>query len=130
MEAVVSYAYTWPTTGTKPPSRLPAPSWIVPLAVRFRPIEPLFVPVVPTVTVQEAAGVPPTETAEAITGALPLIPLRTRPKFPVPTFETGSLNVTVQCSGPAFAGLASVRLIDETVGAVLSIVTAFGPEEP
>ena len=41
-------------------------------------------------------------------------------KFAVVTFLTGSLNVTVQCSEDALVGFASARLIDDTVGAVVS----------
>src|ERR687887_258002 len=35
---------------------------------------------------------------------------------------TDSLNVTVQCTDDAFVGLVSARLMDETVGVVLSTV--------
>src|SRR5437667_193917 len=95
------------------------------LLARFRPIEPLFVPVVPvvlTVTVQVADGAPPVATAVEITGAVPPVPLATRPKFPVVTLFTGFENVTVQCNGPAFVGFVSARLIELTVGAALSTV--------
>jgi hypothetical protein len=126
--ASLSNVYASPTTGTEPPSTLPALSWIwlgeLPLLVRFRPIEPLFVPVVATVTVQVAVGAEPTGVAEVIVGAVPVNPIVTNPKSPATTFFTGSLNVTVQCSGFAFVGFASARLIDDTVGGVVSITHA------
>ncbi len=51
-------------------------------------------------------------------------------KLAVPTLLTGSLNVTVQCSGPAFVGFGSARLIEVTVGAVRSIVHVYAAGEP
>jgi len=121
---VVSNVYAWPANGGVPPSAFPAPSTIGLLTVRLSWIEPLFEPLVPValaVTVHVADGAPPTATAVAIVGAFPPSPLVARPKFPVPTPVTGSLKVTVQWSGPAFAGFGSVLLRDETVGAVRSI---------
>src|SRR5437762_1745530 len=96
---------------------------MVPMLVRFRPIEPLLAPVVPVVlavTVQVADGAPPLATAEVRVGAVPPVLLVTRPKLVVATLLTGSLKVTVQVSGPAFVGFVPARLIELTVGAVES----------
>jgi len=96
------------------------------LLVRLSPIEPAFVPVVPVVltdTVQVADGAPPEAVAELIVGAVPPVPLVAKPKFEVDTPFTGSLNVTVHVSGPLLTTLLPpARLIDDTVGAVVSYV--------
>ena len=102
----------------------PAASLIPIVLVRFRPIDPLLVPVVPVVlteTVQVAEGELPEGVAEVIVGAVPPVPLVTSPKLPVVTPDTGSLKVTVHESGPAFTlELAPARLIETTVGGVVS----------
>src|SRR5438132_3362651 len=50
-------------------------------------------------------------------GSVPPVWSVTRPKFVASTPETGSLKVTVQCSGPALVGLASPDLRSmETAG--------------
>ena len=49
-------------------------------------------------------------------------PVVTSVKSPVVTPVTLSLNVTVKCTLLAFVRLASARLMDETVGAVLSML--------
>src|SRR5437588_6361756 len=106
-------------------SALPATSWMVPMLVRSRRIEPLLAPVAPVVaavTVHVAEGAPPDAEAAEIEGAVPPRLLVVREKFPVPTLLTGLENVTVQCRGPAFVGLASARLMEDTVGAVLSMM--------
>src|SRR5437870_10448563 len=51
-------------------------------------------------------------------------PLPDNEKFDVPTPVTVSLNVTVQLTVAALVGLGSARVIETTVGAVLSIVYA------
>src|SRR5437764_2410526 len=91
----------------------------------LRAIDPLSAPVtlvVVTVTVQVAEGEPPTAAAVEITGVPVMFEVVSEKRLVV-TPVTGSLNVTVQCSGPAFVGLVSARLMEDTVGGVLSIVS-------
>src|SRR5438105_15290764 len=105
-------------------SALPARSWMVPTLVRSRRIEPLLAPVAPvvaTVTVHVAEGAPPEAEAEEIEGAVPPRLLVVREKSPATTLLTGLEDVTVRCRGPVFVGLARARLIEDTVGAVLSM---------
>jgi hypothetical protein len=121
--ASVSNAYVCPATGTDPPSPLPTASWIVPLFDRLRPTAAVLLPTVPaveTVTVQVALGELPTGAAAVIVGPAPVVPSVAGLKFAIATFFTGSLNVTVQCRAVALVGLASARLIVDTVGAVVS----------
>ena len=81
------------------------------------------VPVVATVTVQVAVGAVLEGVTELKVGAIPAVPDVTGGvKFAATTFLTGSLKVTVQCSEVAFVGFGSARLIEETVGAVVSTV--------
>ena len=86
-------------------------------------IDPAFVPVIPvvvTVTVHVAEGAPPLAVGVLIVG-VPVVPLVVRPNRLAVTPLTGSLNVTVHDSGPEFAKeLAAVRLIEDTVGGVVS----------
>src|SRR4051794_12606862 len=73
----------------------------------FRPIEPALVPVVLVafdVTVHVADGAPPTAVTEATVGAVPPVPEVVKPNRAETTLFTGSENVTVHDSGPAFAG--------------------------
>src|SRR3954470_20180991 len=97
---------------------------MVPTLVRFSPMLPALVPVVPValdVTVQVALGAEPDGVAEAMVGAVPPGPEVTSAKLPVVTLLTGSLNVTVQEIGPALtAAEAPARLIEVMVGAVVS----------
>jgi len=85
------------------------------LSTRFKPTVPSPDPVL-TVTVRELP-LPVTPVIEA-----PVTPLVTSAKSPVSTPVTVSLKVTVNCTLPRFEGVAVARLIEETVGAVLSIV--------
>ena len=100
-----------------------ARSCVVPAAVWLSWMDPEFVPVTPvvsTVTVHVAEGAPPLAVGALIV-SVPVIPLVVSPKVPAFTVLTGSLNVTVHESGPELANaLAAVRLIDDTVGAVVS----------
>ena len=48
-------------------------------------------------------------------------PDATSEKLPLATPVTGSLKVTFQCAEAALVGEASARVIEDTVGAVLSI---------
>ena len=45
------------------------------------------------------------------------------------TLATGSLNVTVQWSEVAFVGFASLRLIEDTVGATVSTTHVYDAED-
>jgi hypothetical protein len=86
-------------------------------------IEPSFAPVVPavdTLTVQVAVGADPDGVTELTVGADPPVFCVVTPKFATATFETGSEKVTCQVSGPALAGFVPVRLIELTVGCVVS----------
>jgi hypothetical protein len=88
---------------------------------RFKPIEPLFAPVVPValaLTIQVAVGAVP-DTVE-IEGAVPPRFAVARAKLPAVTPFTGSEKVTVQASEVALVGLAPLTLIDATVGGVVS----------
>ena len=129
-DASVSKAYACPTTGSVALNALPAWSWIVPLPVRFSPIEPLLVPVVPVaeaVTVQVADGDAETADTDESDGAVPPRLLVTNPKSEVATLLTASLNVTVHNSGPVFVGFFAPagRLIETTVGGVKSTVQLY-----
>jgi hypothetical protein len=122
---VVSNVYCCPVIGTGLARALPAASWIVAFPVRFSPIEPLLLPVVPdveAVTVQMLDGAEPDGATAVTVGEVPPRLLVTSGvKLLVVTFLTGSLNVTVQRNGFDFVGVASARTIEETVGAVRSI---------
>jgi hypothetical protein len=56
-------------------------------------------------------------------------PVFTSVKFDAVTPVTGSLKVTSHCTLDAFVGDGVCRLIEETVGGVLSTVTALLPVE-
>jgi hypothetical protein len=122
---VVSNVYCCPVIGTEAPSALPAASWIVAFPVRFSPIEPLLLPVVPdveAVTVQMLDGADPDGATAVTVGEVPPRLLVTSGvKLLVVTFLTGSLDVTVQRNGFDLVGVASARTIEENVGAVRSI---------
>src|SRR5262249_40511891 len=93
------------------------------LLARLRPIDPLFAPVVPTVvtlTVHVADGAPPVADGVPMTGVVPPIFDVASAKFDATTPFTGSENVSVKPNGPAFVGFVPDRLIDDSVGAVLS----------
>src|SRR5438132_1627876 len=85
-------------------------------STRFRPSDPLPVPVL-AVTVYVA----PLPVTPVMLGVVS--PLFARPKSPVPTPVTFSLNVTVQLTVVALVGLVPVT-IEETVGGVVSATTS------
>src|SRR5437868_3065689 len=93
---------------------LPARSWMPVGSVRSGSSEPVG-PVAP-VTVHVAPE-PVTPVIDAPATALP-----DSEKFAADTPVTGSENVTVHDTLAAFVGFASASAIDDTAGAVLSIV--------
>ena len=117
--AVLSIVKTWPVKFPLPmpvpPSLFPAASTIVSLSTRLSPSVPSPVPVL-VVTVYEAP-VPVTLVKDA-----PVMPVGASAKSAVSTPVTLSLKVTVHCTLAALVGVLPTRLIELTVGAVLSIV--------
>ena len=101
---------------------MPARSAIPVVLDRFRPSVPSPATVV-TVTVRVVPG--PAETA--LTDPL-AVPVAARLKLPVAPPETDSLNVTSHCSEVALVGVPVTRLMDTTVGAVVSMVNVLAPE--
>src|SRR5947207_14656457 len=88
---------------------------IVPPVTRSRRIVPSPLPVL-TVTVR-VEPLPPTPVTEA-----PVTPVVVSTKSPFDTPLTASENVTVKLTLAALDGFASARVIETTVGGVLSIV--------
>ena len=103
---------------------MPARSAIPVVLDRFRPSVPSPATVV-TVTVRVVPG--PAETA--LTDPL-AVPVAARLKLPVAPPETDSLNVTSHCSEVALVGVPVTRLMDTTVGAVVSMVQVKLAAEP
>ena len=101
-----------------PPNGLALVSRIVSLSTRFRPSVPLPVPVF-AVTVY---WFPLPLTVVIVAPAT--VPVVTRVKSPASTAVTLSLNSTVHDTLAAFVGVVPTRLIDCTVGAIVSVAAA------
>src|SRR5262245_59840890 len=104
-----------PFPAPAPPSGRPTPSWMESLSIRSRRMVPSPVPE-ETVTVRVAPE-PDTPETEAPAIPPPVVSAKSVESTPL----TDSLNVTVKVNDEAFAGFAAARVIDETVGGVVSL---------